>query len=256
MHSFKGKTALVTGGTSGIGRATALAAAAAGANVAITGRRDREGEAVAEEIRKKGVKGVFVRGDVTDESHTERAVAEAVKLGAGRLDYAFNNAGVELGGVSIADSTAEQYRKIFDVNVLGVMLSMKHQIKAMLKSGGGGYSIVNNASVAGRIGMPGTGVYIASKHAVLGLTRTAALEVAKSGIRVNSVSPAAIATEMMDRFTGNRQPEAMQWLESMHPIGRVGQPEEIAGPVLFLFSEASSFMTGHDLLVDGGLTVP
>lgn len=256
MVDLKGRTALITGGTSGIGRAAALAAAAAGVHVVVTGRRDREGEAVAEEARRHGVRAAFVRGDVTDERHIEHAVAEAVRLGGGRLDFAFNNAGIELVGVNTADATAEQYRRVFDVNVLGVMLSMKHQIRAMTASGGGGYSIVNNASIAGRIGMPGVGIYIASKHAVLGLTKAAALEVARSDIRVNAVSPAAIETEMFDRFTGNRQPETMKMMESMHPIGRIGKPEEIARPVLFLFSQSSSFITGHDLAVDGGFTVP
>lgn len=253
MRNLKGKTALVTGGTSGIGRATALALAAEGVNVVVAGRRAPEGEAVAGEIARHGVKSKFVRGDVTDEAHVQAAVAAAVSLG-GKLDFAFNNAGLELGGVNVTESTAEQYRKVFDVNVLGVLLCMKHEIAAMLKSGGG--SIVNNASVAGRVGMPGTSVYIASKHAVLGLTKSAAMEVAKQNIRVNSVSPAAIETEMFDRFTGNRNPDTLAFMAAMHPIGRVGKAEEIARPVLFLLSEEASFMTGHDLLVDGGFCVP
>jgi len=259
MFDLKGKTALITGGTGGIGKATALAAAKAGANVVVTGRRENEGEAVAEQIRKLGVKGLFVRGDVTDEKHIERAVAESSKLGGGRFDLAFNNAGIELGGINVADSTAEQYRKTFDINVLGVLLSMKHQIKAMLAAGAasrGGASIVNNASIAGSVGMAGVGIYIASKHAVLGLTKSAALEVARQGIRVNAVSPAAIDTDMLDRFTGNRQPETMTYMTGLHPIGRIGTPDEIASAVLFLFSSASSFITGHDLKVDGGFTVP
>jgi NAD(P)-dependent dehydrogenase (short-subunit alcohol dehydrogenase family) len=135
-----------------------------------------------------------------------------------------------------------------------VLLSLKHEIPAMLKAGGG--SIVNNASIAGRIGMAGAGVYIASKHAVLGLTKSAAMETAKQNIRVNSVSPAAIETAMFDRFTGNRNPDAVGYMTSLHPIGRTGRSSEIAGPVLFLFSDAASFITGHDLLVDGGFCVP
>lgn len=256
MFDLKGKTALITGGTSGIGAATALAAANAGANVVITGRRVAEGEKIAEQIRIRGVKGLFVQGDVTDERSIERAVAETVKLG-GRLDLAFNNAGLELGDMPTVNADPEQYRRVFDVNVLGVLLSMKHEIRAMLAGGTppAGASIVNNASVAGSIGMPGVGIYIASKHAVLGLTKTAALEVATQGIRVNAVSPAAIETPMFDRFTGNRNADALSYLTNLHPIGRVGKPEEIAGAVLFLFSSASSFMTGHDLKVDGGLTV-
>lgn len=255
MRNLKGKTALITGGTSGIGRATALLLAGEGVNVVITGRREAEGERVIEDVKRRGVKGLFIRGDVTDERHVERAVAEAVSLG-GRLDLAFNNAGVELAGVNLADTTAAQYRMVFDVNVLGVILSLKHEVRAMLASGGGGFSIVNNASIAGRIGMAGVGVYIASKHAVIGLTKCAAMEVAKQGIRVNSVSPAAIETEMYDRFTGNRDPQVTEAFMSMHPIGRVGKAEEVARAVMFLMSDESSFITGHDLLVDGGFCVP
>ena len=251
--SLRGRAYLVTGGTSGIGEATALALAAAGAHVALSGRRVKEGEAVAERVRSRGVKGVFVQGDVTKEADQARFVSEALKL-TGKLDGAFNNAGVELMGVNIADTTPEQYRQIFDINVLGMLLSMKHQIPAMVKGGKG--AIVNNASIAGRIGMPGVGVYIASKHAVLGLTKTAAMEVAKQGVRVNAVSPGAIETPMLDRFTANHDPEAVKYMESLHPIGRLGKAEEIARPVLFLLSDDSSFITGHDLLVDGGFTVP
>lgn len=255
MSTFKGKTALVTGGTSGIGRITALALADAGANVVITGRRAPEGEKVASEIASRGVKSRFVQGDITDESHVKQAVETAAGLGNG-LHFAFNNAGVEVVG-PITEATPEVYRKCFDTNVLGVLLCLKHEINAMLRAGGtGGGSIVNNASIAGRIGMPGAGVYIASKHAVIGLTKTAAMEVAKQNIRVNSVSPAGIETDMFDRFTGNRDPEAMSRFTAMHPIGRVGRAKEIAQPVLFLFSEAASFITGHDLLVDGGFCVP
>ncbi|MBN8645711.1 MAG: glucose 1-dehydrogenase [Planctomycetes bacterium] len=252
MKQFQGKTALVTGGTSGIGRVTALALADAGANVVITGRRAPEGEKVAQEIASRGVKSRFVRGDITDESHVKAAVDAAATIGNG-LNFAFNNAGIEVTG-PITEATVEQYRTCFDINVLGVLLSLKHEIPALLKSGGG--SIVNNASIAGRIGMPGAGVYIASKHAVIGLTKTAAMEVAKQNIRVNSVSPAAIETDMFDRFTGNRNPDAVGYMTSLHPIGRTGRPNEIASPVLFLFSDAASFITGHDLLVDGGLCVP
>ena len=251
--SLRGRTYLVTGGTSGIGEATALALAAAGAHVALSGRRVKEGEAVAERVRSRGVKGVFVQGDVTREADQARFVAEALKL-TGRLDGAFNNAGVELMGVNIAETTPEQYKQVFDINVLGVLLSMKHQIPALLNGGKG--AIVNNASIAGRIGMPGAGVYIASKHAVIGLTKTAAMEVAKQGVRVNSVSPAAIETAMFDRFTGNRNPDTVKYMESVHPIGRVGRADEVAAAVLFLLSDESSFITGHDLLVDGGFTVP
>lgn len=253
VTEFFGKAALVTGGTSGIGRATVLALVREGADVVFTGRREAEGRRVESEAQGGPGKAIFVQGDVTREEDIEKAVAEAVKL-RGTLNFAFNNAGVEIVGVNTIDATPEQYRRVFDTNVLGVLLSLKHELRAMAKSGGG--SIVNNASVAGSIGMASAGIYIASKHAVLGLTKSAALEGAKDRVRVNAVSPAAIETDMLDRFTGGRNQDAMNWLTSMHPIGRIGTAEEVARPVLFLLSSAASFMTGHDLKVDGGLTVP
>lgn len=256
---FKGKVALVTGGTSGIGKTTAISLAKQGAHVVLTGRRAHEGEAVAKAITALGVKGVFVQGDVTSEGHIVEAVKTAVNLGgASGLSFAFNNAGIELGNVSVAESTVEQYRKVFDINVLGALLSMKHQLRAMLANDGGKGrgSIVNTSSGAGRIGMANTGVYVASKHALNGLTKSAALEVAKNNIRVNTVSPGGIDTEMLDRFTGGKSADAMAWMNSMHPMGRIGTAGEVADPVLFLLSDASAFMTGADLVVDGGFTVP
>jgi NAD(P)-dependent dehydrogenase (short-subunit alcohol dehydrogenase family) len=257
MQGLEGKVALVTGGTSGIGKATVLALAKSGVHVVLTGRRQHEGESTAEEARKAGalhgVKALFVQGDVTDEAHVEKAVATAVGIN-GSLNFAFNNAGVELGGATIVESTPDQYKRVFDINVLGVLLSMKHEIRAMAKNNGGkgGGSIVNTSSIAGQIAMPGAGIYVGSKHAVDGLTRTAALEVAKQGIRVNAVSPGGVDTAMLDRFTGNRNPDAMAWMNSVHPVGRVGTPEEIANPVLFLFSEGANFITGTTLAIDGG----
>jgi NAD(P)-dependent dehydrogenase (short-subunit alcohol dehydrogenase family) len=256
--AFRNKTALITGGTSGIGKVTALALARHGAHVVVTGRRAAEGEAVAAEVRRlggAGVQGVFVQGDVTDEKHVEAAVAKAVSL-TGTLDFAFNNAGIELGHTPTSEATPEHYRKVMDINVLGVLLSMKHEIRAMLKNnnGKGAGSIVNTSSIAGSIGMAGAGIYIASKHAVNGLTKSAALEVAKNNIRVNTVSPGGVDTAMLDRFTGNKHPDAMAWMNSMHPVGRIATPDEIAQPVLFLFSSASTFVTGSDLLVDGAFT--
>ena len=253
QSSLKNKVVLITGGTSGIGRATALSLGKAGAHVVITGRRAKEGEAVAAEVRTLGVKSAFVQGDVSKDADVKRFVDAAVKLG-GRLDAAFNNAGIEgHTGKTTHEQSEENFHQVFDINVKGVLLSMKHEIEAMLKTGGG--TIVNNASVAGSQGFAGMSVYVASKHAVIGLTRSAALEYAKQNIRVNAVSPAAIRTEMFDRFAGGPGSEFDTHMAAMHPVGRVGEAHEIAGPVLFLLSDEASFMTGHDLLVDGGFTV-
>jgi len=251
--TFENKVVLVTGGTSGIGRATAVAFAKEGAVVVVSGRREKEGAETVAEIIKAGGKGLFVKSDVSDEQQVKQLVDTVVDQ-FGRLDIAFNNAGYEGDLALLTDATVETYNKVFDINVKGVFLSMKYEIAAMLKTGGG--SIVNTSSIAGTIGMPTAGIYIASKHAVNGLSKTAALEVAKQGIRVNIVSPAAIQTDMFDRFIGDEQAEQKKaYFASQHPVGRVGKPEEIASAVLYLSSPGASFITGHDLLVDGGFTV-
>ncbi len=261
---FEGKVALVTGATSGIGRDTAIALAREGAAVVATGRRAERGAELVTEIERLGGRAAFVAGDVSDEAHVREAVTTAVDRFGG-LHLAFNNAGIEGTMGPVTEQTAENYDQTFDINVKGVLLSMKHQIPAMLDTVGkagdkvrdkvegepGGGAIVNNASIVGLIGMPGASVYIASKHAVIGLTKSAALEVAQQGIRVNAVAPGAIQTDMIDRFTGHDD-DAKQGLASMHPIGRVGRPSEIVDAVLFLLSGESSFVTGHTLTVDGG----
>lgn len=245
---FRGRVALITGGTSGIGRETALQFARAAATVVVAGRRAAEGEAVVQQITQAGGAGLFVQADVAREEDVRRLIEQAVSR-FGRLDIAFNNAGIEHLG-PLADATIDDYRRVFDVNVLGVVLSMKYEIPAMLRSGGG--TIINTSSILGHVGTPGAGLYNASKHAVEGLTKTAALELAQQGIRVNSVAPGAIQTDMIDRFVGAGETDGRKGLAAMHPVGRLGRPEEIAAAVLFLASDAASFVTGASLPVDGG----
>ena len=252
MSTFQNKVALVTGGTSGIGRATAIAFAKAGAKVVISGRREKEGSEVIAEIKAAGGEAIFVRGDVANEADAQ-ALVEKTVAAYGRLDAAFNNAGIEgATGLPTAEQTAENFDQIFGINVRGLLFTMKYEIAQMLKNGGG--AIVNNSSIAGHIGFPGMGVYVASKHAVLGLTKTAALEYAKTGIRVNAVCPGVIETAMIERFVGppDAASEMRAQITAGHPIGRTGRVEEIAGAVLFLCSDAASFIVGQDLPVDGG----
>ena len=242
---LNGKVAVVTGGTSGIGKATALAFARAGAKVVLTGRREKEGAGVVAEIEKHGGAAAFVRGDIAKDADVKAMVDFAVEK-FGRLDIAFNNAGVEWKG-PVDQATEAEYRRIFDINVWGVLNSMRHEIPVMLKNGGG--TIVNTSSVAGHVGLPQVSVYIASKHAVEGLTKSVALEFARRNIRINAVAPGVIATEMFDRFAGD---ELRDQITSITPVGRVGAAEEIAAAVLYLCSEEAKFTIGTSLVVDGG----
>jgi NAD(P)-dependent dehydrogenase (short-subunit alcohol dehydrogenase family) len=251
MSDLRSKVALVTGGGSGIGRASAVALARAGAKVVVSGRRLEALEETVRVIRAAGSDGLAVQADVTKAAEVERLI-ERVQQHFGRLDIAFNNAGTEGSPRPIVDATEAEYDAVFDANVRGVWLSMKYQIPALLAAGGG--VIINNASVAGVVGLAAAPLYVASKHAVIGLTSSAALAYAKQGIRINAVSPGAIETEMFDRFTGGSA-DAKSWMANGHPVGRVGTADEIAGAVVFLASAESSFVTGHNLLVDGGYTV-
>jgi len=244
---LSGKVALVTGGTSGIGKATAIAFARAGAKVVLTGRREKEGAQVVDEIRKLGGDAEFVRADVAKDADVKAMVDFTVSK-HGRLDIAFNNAGVEWTG-PLDQATEAEYRRVFDINVWGVLNSMRHEIPLMLKTGGG--AIVNNSSVAGHVGLAQVSVYIASKHAVEGLTKSIALEFAKQSIRVNAVAPGVIATDMLDRFAG-KAGEMRDSLTSIIPVGRIGAGEEIAAAVLYLCSDDAKFTTGTSLVVDGG----
>jgi NAD(P)-dependent dehydrogenase (short-subunit alcohol dehydrogenase family) len=249
QNSYTNKIVLVTGGTSGIGKATAIAFAEAGAKVVVTGRREKEGADVAAEITKTGGTAAFVRADVTKDADVVKAI-DFVLSTHGHLDVAFNNAGVEIAG-PLNEVTEEQYRRTFDINVWGVLNSMKHEIAAMLKTGGG--AIVNTSSVAGHIALPQASIYVATKHAVEGLTKAVALEFAKQGIRVNAIAPGSIDTDMVNRLVG-KDGERRDWLLSLHPVGRLGTSEEIAAAVLYLASDAAKFTTGTTLLVDGGWT--
>jgi NAD(P)-dependent dehydrogenase (short-subunit alcohol dehydrogenase family) len=246
MSSFTGKIALVTGATSGIGQATAVALAAAGAKVVLAGRREAEGAEIVERITKAGGVAGFFKADVAREADLQALVAFTLEK-FGRLDLAFNNAGVEWNG-STLEVAEDDYRRVFDINVWGVLAAMKHEITAMLKTGGG--AIVNTSSIAGHVGFAGAAVYVASKHAVEGLTKAAALEFARQGVRINSVSPAAIDTAMIHRFVPDDA--ALAYMAALHPVGHIGKPDDVARAVLFLLDPANEFVTGTDLAVDGG----
>jgi NAD(P)-dependent dehydrogenase (short-subunit alcohol dehydrogenase family) len=203
-------------------------------------------------IKKDGGEGTFIKADVSSEADVSLLVAKTLSA-YGRLDAASSNAGIEGDvGKQTHEQSIDNYRAVMDINVLGVLLAMKHEISAMLKTGGG--AIVNSSSVGGLIGFPGVGVYVASKHAVIGLTKTAALEYATQGIRVNAVSPGGIETPMFDRFTAVLGCDARDQMAAMQPTGRTGRPEKIAEAVLWLCSDKASFVTGHTLVADRGLT--
>jgi NAD(P)-dependent dehydrogenase (short-subunit alcohol dehydrogenase family) len=244
---FKGKVAIVTGGSFGIGKATAIAFAKEGAKV-IVGDIIEDNETV-DTITKAGGDAVFVKCDVANEDDVKKMVKTAIDKW-GRLDFAFNNAGIEGVSGSTIDCTNENWERTIGVNLTGVWYCMKHQVPEMLKSGTK-TAIVNCASIAGLVGFSGLPAYVASKHAIVGLTKTTALEFAKSGLRVNAVCPGVIKTPMIDRFTGKKK-EAEQQFIAAEPIGRMGEPEEVADTVIFLCSEKSSFITGHAMAVDGG----
>jgi NAD(P)-dependent dehydrogenase (short-subunit alcohol dehydrogenase family) len=245
---LKGKVALVTGGTSGIGRTTALAFAKAGAKVVVSGRREKEGNETIEAIRGAGGDGFFVKSDVSQALQVEKLIQTLVDH-FGRLDMAFNNAGIEGVWVPIVRQEESDWDRTIGINLKGVWLCLKYEMRQMLMQGGGG-AIVNMASVTGLAGAAGAAAYSASKHGVIGLTKSAALENARSGIRINAVCPAVVETEMSDRLFG--APKVHQIILNSHPIGRFGRPEEIAEAVVWMCSDRASFMTGHTLVLDGG----
>jgi NAD(P)-dependent dehydrogenase (short-subunit alcohol dehydrogenase family) len=250
MSEFTGKVALITGGNAGIGRATAIEFAQHGAKVVITGRREKEGHEVIAEIKALGGEAIFAKTDVSKESDVKAMIERTLET-FGRLDCAFNNAGIEETLTPLSNQTEETYDQIMDINVKGVWLSLKHEIPAMLKTGGG--AIVNSSSIAGLVGFAMAPVYVASKHAVIGLTKSIALEYAKQNVRVNAVAPGSIETRMLRDFAS--APEVRQMLEAGHPMGRIGQPKEVASTVIWLCSGGASFVTGQTLAIDGGYTV-
>ena len=238
---------LITGGLTGIGRAAAVAFAKNGAKVVVSGRRDEVGKELAKELRTYGAEAEFINADVRKEDDVRTLVDETVAR-FGRLDVAVNNAGTEGQVGPITDQTAESFAATFDTNVLGVVLSMKHELRIMKGQGSG--SIINISSTYGHEGAAGASIYVGSKHAVEGITKSVALETAKSGIRVNAVAPGPVDTGMLTRFTGTAENKAA--LVSGVPMGRLGVSEEQADAIVFIASNAASFITGHILNVDGG----
>jgi NAD(P)-dependent dehydrogenase (short-subunit alcohol dehydrogenase family) len=240
---------LVTGALTGIGRATALAFAKEGADLVVSGRRDDAGQALVAELRALGAAAEFIRADVRHESDVQNLVDKTVAR-FGRLDVAVNNAGTEGTPGPVTAQTAESYAAVFDTNVLGVLLSLKHELRVMQAQGSG--SIVNLSSTMGHRGAPGASLYTASKHAVEGLTKSAALEAAAFGVRVNAVAPGPVDTAMLDRFTGTADRKA--GLVAGVPLKRSGRPEEIADAIVFAASSKASFITGQIIAVNGGKT--
>ena len=238
---------LITGALTGIGRAAAVAFARKGAKVVVAGRRDEAGKALVEELRAAGSEAEFINADVRKENDVRNMVDKTVAR-FGRLDVAVNNAGTEGERGRITEQTAESYAATFDTNVLGVVLSMKHEVRAMQAQRSG--NIINISSTYGHEGAAGASIYVGAKHAVEGITKSVALELAKSGIRVNAVAPGPIDTGMLTRFTGT--PENKAALASQVPLGRLGLSREVADSIVFIASDEARFITGHVLNVDGG----
>ncbi|MEH2079117.1 MAG: SDR family oxidoreductase [Nostoc sp.] len=248
---LQNKVALVTGGTSGIGRATAIAFGVAGVKVVFSGRRDAEGEKTTKLIRETGAECLYVHSDASNEADIKALVQKTVAT-YGRLDCAFNNAGIESPGKPLHEQSIEDFDKLMAINVRGLFLCMKYEIEQMLSQGSG--VIVNTSSTGGLVAFPKNSLYDASKHAVMGLTRSAALDYGKRGIRINAVNPGSIATELLDRAFKQLGISA-DIVDSLVPMGRIGKAEEVAQAVVFLCSDAASYITGQPLAIDGGYTV-
>jgi NAD(P)-dependent dehydrogenase (short-subunit alcohol dehydrogenase family) len=249
-NGLTGKVALVTGASAGIGRAAALRFAQEGARVVVAARRAEEGEETARLVRDAGGEALFVRTDVSQGGEVQALVEHCVER-YGRLDCAFNNAGIVGRMVPLVEYEEADWDAVLGANLRGVWLCLKHEIRQLLRQGQGG-AIVNTGSVGSHIGFPGLGHYCAAKHGLLGLTKTAAMEYATHGVRVNAVCPGLIDTRMADAFTGGPETEAERFFLSLKPLRRRGTPEEVAAAAVWLCSEAASFVTGHALAVDGG----
>ena len=249
--SFAGKVAFVTGAANGIGRAAALAFAREGVLVVAADLSERGNDETARMIEEAGGRSLAVRCDLSRDSDVKAALEKTVET-FGRLDFAFNNAGVEQPIAAVADLTEEEWDRIVDINLRSVFLCLKHEIPLMLRQGGG--AIVNTSSGAGVKGIAGQAAYCAAKFGIVGLTKAAALDYAKSNIRVNAVCPGIIETPMMDRFSGGT-PEGRERVIAQEPVGRMGKPEEIAAAVVWLCSDAAAFVIGHAMVIDGGQTV-
>jgi len=253
MTKHTNQVVLITGGASGIGKATAMKLAAKGVTVVITGRREAAGAVAVKEIERvtrDGAQVRFIRNDVTDESAV-KGLIDGIVSEFGHLDMAVNNAGVNTETATIAQSSSKNYREMVETNMLGVYFLMKHEIAQMQKQGKG--SIVNLASIAGLNGLPYTGPYASTKHAVVGLTKSAALDHAREGVRVNAVAPGATKTDILARQLEGNDPHYNEAsISAMHPMNRLGRPEEIANGISFLLSDEASFVTGHILNIDGG----
>ena len=247
MHT---KVVLITGALAGIGRATAIAFAKEGARLVVSGRREEAGHALASELRGLGAEVEFVRADVRHEADVRNLIDRTVER-FGRLDVAVNNAGTEGELGPVVEQTPEAYENTFSTNVLGALLSLKHEMRVMLPQGAG--SIINLSSIAGHVGIPGAAIYAASKHAVEGLTKSVALEGAAAGVRVNAVAPGPVETEMLERFSGHDSDAKANFLNSM-PAKRAATVDEIAQTILFLASDKARYLTGQSIAVDGGYT--
>jgi NAD(P)-dependent dehydrogenase (short-subunit alcohol dehydrogenase family) len=248
---FQGKVAFITGGSSGIGRATAVAFAREGASVVVMSRSEGDNQTTVRLIEEAGGRALAITGDVSRSADVQRALQQTIET-FGRLDVAFNNAGIEQPIAALADITEEDWARLITIDLGGVFLCMKYQIPLLQQQGGG--VIVNTASGAGVKGFKGQAAYAAAKHGLIGLSKSAALDYAAEKIRINVVAPGIIDTEMMDRFSGGTE-EGRQAVIAQEPVGRMGRPEEIAAAVLYLCSDEAAFTTGAVLVVDGGQTV-